>query len=353
MKNTKPLYLLILGAILIASTHMRFGFGFLIFIEAIPFLIYLERSQTLRSQILLFAFLFLGWSLAIAKIVTDPLPWFITFGFSLPISFFKYLPFLGYLLFKDSKYSEWLFPAMLVIGEWLQASFSPFASWGSVAYTQINNPIWLQIVSVGGIWMLSYSIYFIVYQIYLLIGQGYTHKIGVRLITPVLILSLFGTVRLTLAENKSVESIIVAAVGTNSIIGGPDMPSADARSRNRSDIYDRMRIAGQAGAKLIVWTEAAAGLLPNEEQSFQTEVSQLSDSLKVTSVISYVVLQSTDPFLYENKYILVDSTGEITSTYHKHEPVPGEPCIPGVESHEVYNLDGVIRQYLPDTFHYI
>jgi apolipoprotein N-acyltransferase len=175
MKNTKPLYLLILGAILIASTHMRFGFGFLIFIEAIPFLIYLERSQTLRSQILLFAFLFLGWSLAIAKIVTDPLPWFITFGFSLPISFFKYLPFLGYLLFKDSKYSEWLFPAMLVIGEWLQASFSPFASWGSVAYTQINNPIWLQIVSVGGIWMLSYSIYFIVYQIYLLIGQGYTH----------------------------------------------------------------------------------------------------------------------------------------------------------------------------------
>lgn len=340
MNNTKPIYLLALGALLIALTHMRFGFGFLIFFEAIPILYYLERARGVRAQILLFTFVLVGWSLAVGKIVTEPLPWFAFIGFSLPIAFFKYLPFLSFTLLRKSKHQQWVFPALLVVGEWLQTTVSPFASWGSAAYTQINNLVFLQITSIGGLWILSYAIYFISFQLYLLSRDGFNKQLGVKIILPILVLGLYGTVRLTLAENRPANSITLAAVGTNSTIGGPVLPSTTEREVNRASVLNRMRIASRAGAEVVVWTEAAVGLLPDEELGFQKEVARLTDSLNITTFASYVISISVDPFRYENKYILVDSTGKIQSTYNKHQPVPGEPCTPGVEPHEVYDLEG-------------
>ena len=60
-----------------------------------------------------------------------------------------------------------------------------------------------------------------------------------------------------------------------------------------------MRKASDAGAKLVVWVEGATGLLPDEEADFQSEISQLTDSLNITAVVSYVILLSTEPFFYE------------------------------------------------------
>jgi len=342
MKTIKPIYLLALAAILIAATHMRFGFGILIFLEAIPVLFYLETSRGFRSKALLFVFLVLGWSLATLKIVTAPLPWFIAFGYGLPLATFRYGSYLAFTPFLRSKNAQWLFPALMVIGEWLQSSFTPFASWGSAAYTQINNPIWLQIVSIGGIWILSYFIYFISYQIYEGISDGFSKRQLLKITIPILVLSLFGSLRLTGADNSEYESLTVATVGTNSTIGGPELPSSEVRRNTRIRIYDRMRKASEAGAKLVVWTEGSSGLLPNEEAGFQAEVAQLTDSLNITAMVSYVILLSTEPFFYENKYILIDSSGSIQSTYFKHEPVPGEPCTKGIAPHSIYNMDGVL-----------
>ncbi len=341
MKTIKPVYLLVIAAFLTAATHMRFGLGFLIFLETIPILIYLESSRGFRSKALLYGFLFLGWTLATLKIVSAPLPWFIAIGYGLPIATFRFASYLAFTPFLKRRTAAWIFPALMVLGEWLQSSFTPFASWGSAAYTQINNPIWLQIVSIGGLWILSYVIYFISYQLYLGIRDGYSNKRLLKIVIPILILSLFGTMRLTHADDTEYESVTVATVGTNSTIGGPDLPDSEIRRKTRKNIYDRMRQASQAEAELVVWTEGSTGILPEEETAFQTEVAALADSLNITAIVSYVILLSTDPFFYENKYILIDSTGSIQSTYLKHEPVPGEPCTKGTEQHALYNMDNV------------
>ncbi len=341
MKNIKPIYLLVLAAILIAATHMRFGFGILIFLEAIPVLFYLDQTQGWRSKALLFGFLFLGWSLATLKIVTAPLPWFIALAFGLPVATSRFVSYMAFAPFQRNKKAHLLFPALLVIGEWLQSSFTPFASWGSAAYTQINNPIWLQIVSIGGIWILSYFIYFISYQIYEGFRDGFSKKQLLKVALPIMVLSLFGTLRLSRADDTEYKSLVVATIGTNSTIGGPNLPSPETRRNTRQRIFDRMRTASEAGANLVVWTEAATGLLPDEEADFQAEVALLTDSLNITAMVSYVILLSTEPFFYENKYILIDSSGVIQSTYLKHEPVPGEPCTKGIEPHTLYNMNGV------------
>ncbi|MBC8193089.1 MAG: apolipoprotein N-acyltransferase [Candidatus Marinimicrobia bacterium] len=340
MKTIKPIYLLIIAAALIAVTHMRFGFGILIFLETIPILFYLDRTSGWRSKALLFGFLVLGWSLATLKIVTSPLPWFIAIGYGLPLATVKFGSYLAFVSFPQSKKTQWVFPTLMVMGEWLQSNFTPFGSWGAAANTQINNIVWLQILSIGGIWILSFVIYFIAYQIYEGIRDGFLKARLVKIAIPILVLSMFGTLRLTRADNTEYESLQVATVGTNSKIGGPELPSLDVRNTNRVKIFERMRIASDVGAKLVVWTEGATGLLPDEEADFQAEVSRLTDSLNITAVVSYVILISTEPFFYENKYIIIDSTGSIRSTYLKHEPVPGEPCTKGTEPHTVYNMDG-------------
>ena len=340
MKTIKPIYLLILAAILTAATHMRFGFGILVFLEAIPVLFYLDRTKGWRSQALLFGFLVLGWSLATMKIVTAPLPWFIAFGYGLPLATFRFGSYLAFTSFPKSKKVQWVFPALMVIGEWAQSTFTPFGSWGSVANTQINNIVWLQILSIGGLWILSFVIYFISYQIYEGIRDGFGKPHLAKIAIPILLLSIFGTARLTRADNAEYDGLTVAAVGTNSVIGGPELPSSEVRRNNRVKIFDRMRQASEAGSELVVWTEAATGLMPDEEADFQAEVAQLTDSLNITAMVSYVVLLSTDPFFYDNKYIIIDSTGSIQNTYLKHEPVPGEPCTKGTEPHTLYNMGG-------------
>jgi|FLOH01.1.fsa_nt_gi apolipoprotein N-acyltransferase len=340
MKNIKPIYLLPLAAILIATTHMRFGFSILIFLEAIPVLFYLDQTEGWRPKAILFGFLLLGWSLATAKIVTAPLPWFAAFAYGTPLAIFSFGSYLAFAPFRKHQKAHWLFPALMVSGEWIQSSFSPLGSWGSAAYTQINNPIWLQIVSIGGIWILSYFIYFISYQIYKGIRDGFSKPQLLKIVIPVLLLSLFGSVKLSMAGNAEYESLTVATVGTNSTIGGPDLPAPELRRNTRVKIFERMRTASKAGAKLVVWTEGSTGLLPAEEEDFQAEVARLTDSLNITSVVSYVVLLSTEPFFYENKFILIDSSGVIQSTYLKHEPVPGEPCTKGTDPHILYNMDG-------------
>ena len=44
-----------------------------------------------------------------------------------------------------------LFPALSVLNEWLGSYVSPMGSWGSLAYTQIDNLPFLQLASVFGL----------------------------------------------------------------------------------------------------------------------------------------------------------------------------------------------------------
>ena len=62
--------------------------------------------------------------------------------------------------------------------------------------------------------------------------------------------------------------------------------------------------------------------------------------LKITLVAAYVVPISITPLKYENKYLYINSTGAIDYTYHKHQPVPGEPTSKGKEPLQVFDIRG-------------
>ena len=338
MRSIKPLHLLMAGTLLIMLGHIRHGMGIFAILEPIPFLLYLDRKQSLRSMVYLALALMIGWTLAVAKIVTDPIPLILSPFFALPIALSKVGAYLSYRPFRDHKQAGWIFAALFTLGEYVLTTFTPFATWGAMVYTQLENISWLQIVSIGGPWMLSYALYFIAYQLYRLSTGDTTHRTIAALGIPILMLSLFGTIRIALTENREQPSVSIAAIGTDSQIGGAIFPSTEERHSVRAALYRRMAKAQQSGSSLIVLTEAAAGILPAEEAAFKQEVSNLVDSLDITAVVSYVVPLQFDPLLYENKAIIINQEGQIVQSYLKHEPVPGEPAIKGVADHQVYDM---------------
>jgi apolipoprotein N-acyltransferase len=77
------------------------------------------------------------------------------------------------------------------------------------------------------------------------------------------------------------------------------------------------------------------------KQLISETFQNLAKESGITLVASYILVVSESPFLYENKYLLINSNGDIMRTYLKHQPVPGEPAVKGTDPLEVFNIDGM------------
>jgi len=324
------------------AIHMSFSIGILAFIAYVPFLIYLYITKGIKSRMLFVLALIIAWSFVTAKIITQPIPFIFIFLFSIPIALF-HLP--GYLLwdrFKKHKWAFLLFPAMLTVMEWIQYTFTPFASWGVAAYTQANNMALIQSVSLFGMPGLSFLIYWINISIAEIIITKKTSLLTFQIpLSVLLVLIIFGALRFDISKSKGIETMIVAAVGTDSEVSGLPLPSKESNDSVKANLFSRTRTAAKNNAKLVSWNEGATFILPEEEMQWKDSLTKIAAELKITLVASYVMPVSTTPFKYENKYLLIDSTGTIVYTYHKHQPVPGEPAIKGKESLKVLDNSGI------------
>jgi apolipoprotein N-acyltransferase len=139
-------------------------------------------------------------------------------------------------------------------------------------------------------------------------------------------------VRLDLASSVGEPTVLVAAVGTDNDVGGLPLPSRAQRERWDLALFERTRKAAQAGAELVVWTEAASVVEPADETEWLASVGELAREQRVAIVVGYIVpLLDRDPFEYENAYALLGPDGALVHRYLKHHPVPGEPAVRGTE----------------------
>jgi apolipoprotein N-acyltransferase len=243
--------------------------------------------------------------------------------------------------FKQYRMSFILFPAILTIMEWLQYTFTPFASWGAAAYTQIHTLIMMQTVSLLGMAGLSFLIYWINLSITEILLNKKRHYFNFQIpITALICLFIFGITRLYTPIWEPIKTMTVAAVGTDSEVSGLPLPSKAQNEIVKNALFERTKIAANRHAKFIVWNEAAIFILPEDETQWQADLSALVAPLKVSLVASYVVPISIAPLRYENKYLYINSEGAIEYTYHKHQPVPGEPSAKGKEPLKVFDIAG-------------
>lgn len=339
--TVNPLWFLAIGILSMALSHMTFSMEIMAWVSSVPFLIYLSLTQGWKSRLIFILALVLAWSLVVSKIISDPIPLALTFLYSIPISLFHLPGYLIWSKFRNQKYGLFLFPVIMIIMEWIQYTFTPLASWGVAAYTMHDNVSLIQTVSLFGLAGLSFLIYWLNVSIANIIVNRKTSMASFQLpLITLFLLIAFGSIRYDLSKANGIDSVSVAAVGTDSESSGLPLPTKEKTEQTRKALFQRTRTAAEGGAKIISWNEAALFILPEEEQEWIASIKELATELHITLLASYVTPISQSPLKYENKYQFIDSAGNISHTYLKHEPVPGEPAVQGKSPLKVADIHG-------------
>jgi len=341
LSKIKPFWFLIIGIASFSITHMSFSVDFFAWFANIPFLLYLSLTKGWKTRILFVFTLIIAWSVVILKIVSPPMPYLMIFLFSIPISLFHLPAYYVWDKFKKHNWSVLLFPAVFTIMEWIQYTFTPFGSWGIMAYSQSNSINSMQFVSIFGVAGLSFLIYWINVSIVRIITLNKATLLSFHLPAIILILVIiFGSLRLDIGKSKGVKTMTVAAVGTDSDVGGLPLPSKESNDTVISNLLNRTEKAGDFGAQLVVWNEGAFYTLPNDETKTINSIKEVAKDKGISIYASYVMPISEKPFKYENKFVYINKNGEVEYTYLKHQPVPGEPAIQGIKPFQTVEISG-------------
>ena len=341
VNKINPLWYLAIGVVTMALTHMTFSIEVMAWVSSVPFLIYLSLTQGWKSRLTFSLALVLAWSFVVTKIITDPIPMALVFLYSIPISLFHLPGYLIWSKFKDQKYALFLFPVIMVIMEWIQYTFTPLASWGVAAYTMHDNVSLIQTVSLFGMAGLSFLIYWVNVSIANIFSSRKISMPTFQLpLIMLFILIVFGSIRYDMSKANGIDTINVAAVGTDSEVSGLPLPTQVRTEQTKTALFNRTRTAARGGAEIISWNEAAIFIMPEDETEWINSIKELAAELNITLVASYVLPISQSPLRYENKYRFIDSAGNISHTYLKHEPVPGEPAVQGKSPLKVTDVKG-------------
>jgi apolipoprotein N-acyltransferase len=145
---------LALGMVVTVFVGNRYNVAPLAWVASVPLLLYMRQRSGWRDSVALFVALQVGLFFALLKIVTDPLPTAFAFIFSIPVALAAYVLYEGFEAMRRRLGDGWgvaLFPALTVLNEWIGSYASPMGSWGSLAYSQVDNLVLMQLASVTGL----------------------------------------------------------------------------------------------------------------------------------------------------------------------------------------------------------
>ncbi len=321
---------LIIGMLLTVAVGNRYNIAPLAWVVSVPWLIYLRQQAGWRDHLLLFVALQVGYFFALLKITTEPLPVTFAFMFSIPVAISALILFELFEAGRRRLGDGWgvaLFVSLSVINEWLGSFTSPMGSWGSIAYSQIDNLPLMQLASVTGLTGISALIAATSALGAVLIASDERRRfVGPLAATLALIVAvhLFGTLRI--ANTLPGPLVSVGGVVTDGWFG--DSTPVDHQSL-QNDLFARSLTAVEQGAELVVWNEAATIVAAEDEEAFIARGEQFARQHDVDLVLAFgVPVEGTS--LFENQYVWITPEGPIEA-YLKHHPVPNEPAVPGTE----------------------
>jgi apolipoprotein N-acyltransferase len=237
-----------------------------------------------------------------------------------------------------------VFPTAWVAKEFFM-SFGPFGSWGSAAYTQYGNLPLLQILSVTGLWSITFLIGWFAAACNWVWQAGLESKSARRgawlclgTIAGVILLggarmSLFPpsseTVRAASISKRQVASPSPALrAAVQRVLSGAatsdDMNAFDGwAAANNDDLLSRAEREMQAGARIVFWGEGNAIVTKENEAVFVARGADLAGKYHVYFGMAVVVWNTGRSHPYDNKLILIQPDGHVAWEYTKTHPVPG------------------------------
>ena len=294
----------------------------------------------------------------LAHIVAYAIAWSTMMPMSGLLDFLIYVSFLSVLFgvlnwlpyFADRLISHRLpgflatlvFPLTWTTVEFLYARLTPFATWGSLAYTQHNNLPLVQIISITGIWGLVFLITWFApvvnwaweqdFEWSKIRGRG---SIYVGILALVL---LFGGLRLVVLSPNSETVQVATIVGLSEIEAllpwaefGFDDPD---RRRDYLEILDyyleRTREQARAGAEIVIWQEAAVYVFADDEEMFIQRGADLAREEGIYLLMAFITeIKDRHGEIIENQVVWIGPDGKVIWQYVKSIPALGEAALAG------------------------
>jgi apolipoprotein N-acyltransferase len=235
-----------------------------------------------------------------------------------------------------------VFPLAYTTVDWL-ISLTPLSSSGSLAYSQDGNLVLLQIISVTGMWAIT----FLIAWLAAIANECWEQGLRVRAVRghAIAFASLlagaliFGGVRLAL-NPPAADTVPAAAITADPGVATRATREIDWARLNPADNAQRaaLRPAFQAttagmlektekalqnGAKIAAWQESSAWVLEEDRQVVLERAAALARQSGATLQISLEVLTHAAKMPYlRNQSILIDAAGNVVWVYDKTHPSP-------------------------------
>lgn len=307
----------------------------------IPLLRFLRTQKALPGLAIVFvlfavAACFMVYGIVPAAVGLSYYPMAVYYGFV------WFVPYLidRLLVGKDRGFAMTLvFPAAAVVTEYLHGH--TFGTWTSVAYTQSGNLPLLQMMSVTGLWGVTFLVLWLgpvanwAWERDWELGEIRLGLAGYGAL--VLVILLAGQARLAFVPASEDTVRVAAVLGMAEMRDfGPDIEAADQESKGRASLayfesmLEKGRREARSGARIIVWPELIGRMPEEAEPEALRLASEFAREERVNLLVAYFVYPPDFPDTYgRNKAVLLTANGEVAWEYVKSALVPGMQEIPG------------------------
>jgi apolipoprotein N-acyltransferase len=244
-----------------------------------------------------------------------------------------------------SRLASWarlfVFPLAFTTVDWLMSLSRAINSTGSPAYSQYDNLALMQILSITGMWGLTFLIMWgastvNVYWEHHFDWRPVLGKLGV-FAGVLLAVLLFGSIRLNFFPPSS-QTVEAATITLDQAVSSAATSLIDAQFNQSTDaqraavrpkleatvdqLLARTETVLRGGAKIVGWQEGSATVLEEDEPATLDRVAALARQYHAYIQVSIGLLTRTkSQYFVRNQSILVDHTGTILWTYDKTYPV--------------------------------
>ena len=242
-----------------------------------------------------------------------------------------------------------VFPVALTAWEFFRLTNSPLGSFGALAYSQYGNLPLMQLVSITGLWGLTFLIGWFGATVNWVWEQSFSWpkvRRGVALWSTVMGLVLFyGGARLVFHASPTGTVRVASFTAVDIREEGAKLWSLiktdkDAFRQMTHGFHERYfsetRRQASAGAQLILWPEVAGICAGEDEAALLERGRQLARDEGIYLVMPLLTLHDDGQHAPENKLIVVGPAGDTVMEHYKYGGNVVEGSVPG---------DGVLRTF--------
>lgn len=309
-------------------------------------LLYFVRSKRPRVGLpLTWLLLFLEFAFQFRGMA--PVPGIFYYVLSAGYGFILFLPFAidRFVVPRVPGFANTLvFPCTWVTVEWFVARFTPYGSWGSLAYTQHENLVLLQLLAVTGLYGPSFLITWFASVATLMTKRSLSDRTAQR--TALLFVAVAGmillaggarlvffapdspTVRIASLTKPDVDLFAEVRGGVAAAFSGRVSEEDINRIRSNGDtildnLLQRAGREADAGARIIFWGETNSFSMKADEPAMMACGARFARDHGIFLGMAPAVFGGRADKPLENKFVLFDPEGNVGFEYWKAIPVPG------------------------------